>query len=52
MPTNAARWILIAGAAGILLVIAVIFYGLRSRKVPRGFDILPPNASDKSPDER
>ena len=50
MPTTAARLILIAGVAGIVLVIAVIFYGLRSRKVPRGFDILPPTA-ERDPDQ-
>ena len=46
MPTMAARVILIAAIAGMVIVVAVIVYGLRSRKLPRGFDVLPPDDRD------
>jgi hypothetical protein len=52
MPTVAARVILIAAIAGMVIVVAVIVYGLRGRKSARGFDVIPPDSGDKSDDRR
>ena len=52
MPTMAARVILIAAIAGMVIVEAVIVYGLRSRQSPRGFDVLPPDGSEKPNEKR